>query len=252
MSWTPCWPTRTPSTTSWPPRSTWPTVMRRSRSFPPGRRMPRPNCRTRSTHSRRSSGAGRRRGGLADRGRPRFAHVPRVRPGQRRQRRGGPDRAGAGAGRRADESLHPVGDGGRPRLPGRVDPCERQRRRQPQVRRIRDARAVPGGLLVDYENGLVLARQNPSVDLFREQVRVGTPTVRATQRRDGSVFIRYAAADPFSPGGEDLAKASVAVRGELVVQPGPSEVKVGGCRRRSPPSRPTTTGRWPARPHCRR
>ena len=95
-----------------------------------------------------------------------------------------------------------------------------------------DASATPEqsrvALLVDYENGLVLARQNPSVDLFREQVRVGTPTVRATQRRDGSVFIRYAAADPFSPGGEDLAKASVAVRGELVVQPGPSEVKVGG------------------------
>ncbi|MCB0939540.1 MAG: hypothetical protein KDB72_04785 [Mycobacterium sp.] len=83
-------------------------------------------------------------------------------------------------------------------------------------------------LLVDYENGLVLARQNPSADLVREQVRVGTPTVRATQRQDGSVYIRYAAADPFSPGGEDLAKASVAVRGELVVQPGRSEVKVGG------------------------
>ncbi len=95
-----------------------------------------------------------------------------------------------------------------------------------------DASATPEqsrvALLVDYENGLVLARQNPSVDLFREQVRVGTPTVRVTQRRDESVFIRYAAADPFSPGGEDLAKASVAVRGELVVQPGPSEVKVGG------------------------
>ena len=83
-------------------------------------------------------------------------------------------------------------------------------------------------LLVDYENGLVLARQNPSVDLYRRQVRTGTPTVRVTQREDGTVYLRYAAADPFSPGGEDLAKASVAVRGELVVQPGPSEVKVGG------------------------
>ncbi len=83
-------------------------------------------------------------------------------------------------------------------------------------------------LLVDYENGLVLARQNPSVDIERRQVKVGTPTVRVTQRQDGAVYLRYAAADPFSPGGEDFAKAAVAVRGELVVQPGPSEVKVGG------------------------
>lgn len=83
-------------------------------------------------------------------------------------------------------------------------------------------------LLVDYENGLVLARQNPSVDIERRQARAGTPSVVAAQRPDGSVYIRYVAADPFSPGGEALGKATVAVRGELVMQPGPSEVRVGG------------------------
>ncbi|MCI4673519.1 hypothetical protein [Candidatus Mycolicibacterium alkanivorans] len=83
-------------------------------------------------------------------------------------------------------------------------------------------------LLVDYENGLVLARQNPSVDVELRQAKAGTPTVGVAQRPDGSLYIRYVAADPFSPGGEGLGKATVAVRGELAVQPGPIMVSVGG------------------------
>ncbi len=88
-----------------------------------------------------------------------------------------------------------------------------------------DARVA---LYVDYDNGLVLARQNPSVNFSERRVQAGTPSVVAAQRPDGSVYLRYAAADPFSPGGEEVAKATVAVQGELALQPGPSGVRVGG------------------------
>ncbi|PQM45755.1 hypothetical protein C1Y40_04081 [Mycobacterium talmoniae] len=81
---------------------------------------------------------------------------------------------------------------------------------------------------VDYENGLVVVRQNPSVNLTTGQVRAGTPTVKVAQRRDGSVYLRYAAADPFSPGGETLAKNTLCVEGELVVQPGAATPRIGG------------------------
>ncbi|OHV05314.1 hypothetical protein [Mycobacterium talmoniae] len=81
---------------------------------------------------------------------------------------------------------------------------------------------------VDYENGLVVVRQNPSVNLTTGQVRAGTPTVKVAQRRDGSVYLRYQAADPFSPGGETLAKNTLCVQGELVVQPGAATPRLGG------------------------
>ncbi len=81
---------------------------------------------------------------------------------------------------------------------------------------------------VDYENGLVVARQNPSVNLSTGQVKAGTPNVRVGQRRDGSVSIGYAAADPFSPGGEQLAKNTLCVQGQLTVQPGSPVPGVGG------------------------
>lgn len=82
--------------------------------------------------------------------------------------------------------------------------------------------------LIDYENGLVLFRQNPSVNRDTGEVKAGNPNVNVIQGQDGSVYMRYSAADPFAPGGEDLAKATVAVQGELVVQPGVQAPKVGG------------------------
>lgn len=81
---------------------------------------------------------------------------------------------------------------------------------------------------IDYENGVVVARQNPSVNLTTGQVRTGTPTVKVAQRRDGSVYVDYAAADPFSPGGEGLAKETVCVQGSFVVQPGAEAPRIGG------------------------
>lgn len=83
-------------------------------------------------------------------------------------------------------------------------------------------------LETDYENGVVIARQNPSVNLSTGQVKTGTPSVKVAQRRDGSVYIGYAAADPFSPGGEALAKEAMCVKGNIVVQPGADTPRMGG------------------------
>ncbi|MDH6196413.1 hypothetical protein M2272_003056 [Mycobacterium frederiksbergense] len=82
---------------------------------------------------------------------------------------------------------------------------------------------------VDYENGLVTVRQNPSVNLATGEVKPGTPDVAVTQKPDGGVLIKYNAADPFSPGGQGLAKAlNYSVNGEIAVQPGTSGPSVGG------------------------
>lgn len=80
-----------------------------------------------------------------------------------------------------------------------------------------DSRVV---LFVDYDNGLVIARQNPSVDTSGNGVKVGTPQINVSQNPNGSVKIDYKAVDPFSPGGEDIAMSSPwTVNGELVIKP---------------------------------
>ena len=84
-------------------------------------------------------------------------------------------------------------------------------------------------ITVDYENGILVARQNPSVDEKTGQVRVGTPTVSAVQKRDGSVLFNYSAADPFSPGGEGLAKlTTLDVNGAIAIEPTADGPRVGG------------------------
>ncbi len=84
-------------------------------------------------------------------------------------------------------------------------------------------------ITVDYENGILVARQNPSVDEKTGQVRVGTPTVSAVQKRDGSVLVNYSAADPFSPGGEGLAKlTTLDVNGAIAIEPTADGPRVGG------------------------
>ena len=89
-----------------------------------------------------------------------------------------------------------------------------------------DSRVV---LFVDYDNGLVIARQNPSVDTGGGGVKVGTPQINVSQNPNGSVKIDYRAVDPFSPGGEDVALASPwAVNGELVIKPTADGPVAGG------------------------
>jgi hypothetical protein len=82
---------------------------------------------------------------------------------------------------------------------------------------------------VDYENGVVVTRQNPSVDTATGEARTGTPTVGVAQRPDGSVYLSYEAVDPFSPGGESVGKLSPwSVNGDIVIQPTDAGPVVGG------------------------
>nr|WP_255497180.1 MULTISPECIES: hypothetical protein [unclassified Mycolicibacterium] len=84
-------------------------------------------------------------------------------------------------------------------------------------------------IYTDFENGLVVARQNPSINADTGQVRTGTPDVSAVQQSNGSVLIRYNAADPFSPGGETPAKAiPFSVNGILGISPGVGGPHAGG------------------------
>lgn len=69
---------------------------------------------------------------------------------------------------------------------------------------------------VDYENGLIITRQNPSVTASGE-VKVGEPEVQASQLSNGSVLIQYDAANPFAPPGSGVTGHTV--NGELVISP---------------------------------
>jgi hypothetical protein len=92
---------------------------------------------------------------------------------------------------------------------------------------------------IDYENGLVVMRQNPSViqnpDGSSGQVKVAAPTGSVKQLADGSVRIRYDAANPFAPGvAKDptgpMAGHTATVNGDLVFTPGADGVTVNGTR----------------------
>lgn len=84
-------------------------------------------------------------------------------------------------------------------------------------------------IYTDFENGVIVARQNPSINADTGQVRPGTPSIGAVQTSDGGVLIQYNAADPFSPGGESLAKGSgISVNGTLGIMPSESGPTVGG------------------------
>ena len=84
-------------------------------------------------------------------------------------------------------------------------------------------------IYTDFENGIVVARQNPSVNADTGQVRTGSPSIEAVQQSNGSVLIHYNAADPFSPGGESPAKAStISVNGTLGIAPSATGPRIGG------------------------
>lgn len=92
---------------------------------------------------------------------------------------------------------------------------------------------------IDYENGLVILRQNPSVEETPSgapgTVKVGTPKGTVTQLADGSVRIKYDAGNPFAPSISadphgPLTGHTVTVNGDLVFTPGPEGVQVNGTR----------------------
>lgn len=96
---------------------------------------------------------------------------------------------------------------------------------------------------IDYENGIVVLRQNPSVEENSTggpgPVKVGIPKGSVTQLPDGSVRIKYDAGNPFAPGISadpkgPLMDHTVTVNGDLVFTPGPEGVQVNGTRSNYP------------------
>lgn len=92
---------------------------------------------------------------------------------------------------------------------------------------------------IDYDNGVVVIRQNPSIEQTANggpgQVKVSVPQSSVTQTPDGALRIRYSAANPFAP---DIAKNPPfpitdhpwTVNGDLVFTPGDNGVHVDGTR----------------------
>lgn len=96
---------------------------------------------------------------------------------------------------------------------------------------------------VDYENGLVVVRQNPSIELDASggpgQVKVGVPEALVQQTSDGAVRIKYDAGNPFAP---DIARNPPwpltdnpwTVNGDLVFTPTNDGIQVSGTRTNYP------------------
>ncbi|WP_280422347.1 hypothetical protein [Nocardia carnea] len=92
---------------------------------------------------------------------------------------------------------------------------------------------------IDYENGIVVMRQNPTVaqndDGGYGDVKVATPEGRVWQNEDGSVRVKYSAANPFAPPGSgSLGDNPVTVNGDLVFTPTGNGVEVNGTRTNYP------------------
>jgi len=92
---------------------------------------------------------------------------------------------------------------------------------------------------IDFENGLVVMRQNPSIEQTPTgapgSVRTGTPRGTVSQSADGSVRITYDAGNPFAPGfatdpNGPMAGHQVTVNGDLAFTPGPHGIQIGGTR----------------------
>lgn len=93
---------------------------------------------------------------------------------------------------------------------------------------------------IDYDNGLVVMRQNPSTVINPEtsglgETKVGVPTGTVTQTADGAVRVQYDSANPFAPGvahdPDGLMQGhTVTVNGDLVFAPGVDGVQVNGTR----------------------
>ncbi|OBK84807.1 DUF4226 domain-containing protein [Mycolicibacter sinensis] len=92
---------------------------------------------------------------------------------------------------------------------------------------------------IDYDNGIVVMRQNPSVAVNSDgspgQVKCGVPQGSIMQAPDGSVRIKYDAGNPLVPGlatdrNGPLNDHRLSVNGDLVFTPGSGGVHVDGTR----------------------
>ncbi|MGJ6122819.1 hypothetical protein QN239_09595 [Mycolicibacterium sp. Y3] len=97
-----------------------------------------------------------------------------------------------------------------------------------------DSNALPDRsrvtFLIDYENGIVVARQNPSIKLDDGSVLSGHPDISVGQESNGNIHIKFNAADPFTPVlGENTKVLGVSVNGDLFYQPtADGGIRVGG------------------------
>lgn len=92
---------------------------------------------------------------------------------------------------------------------------------------------------IDYENGIVVLRQNPSVEETPTggpgEVRVGVPKGNVSQLSNGSVRVKYDAGNPFAPGftadpNGPLEGHTITVNGDLVFTPGLNGIQINGTR----------------------
>ncbi|MFB7724425.1 hypothetical protein [Nocardia sp. NPDC056100] len=89
---------------------------------------------------------------------------------------------------------------------------------------------------VDYENGVVVMRQNPSVTnpyLGDPEAKVAEPQADVWQAGDGSVRVQYRCKNPFAAP-DALDPWDHSVNGDLVFSPGSDGVSVNGIRTNYP------------------
>lgn len=71
---------------------------------------------------------------------------------------------------------------------------------------------------VDYDNGVVIARQNPTVTTDNsDRPRAGTPKIEVNEKPDGTLSIGYNATDTFQP--EIATKMGIDVEGDITLTP---------------------------------
>ncbi|ADG96582.1 conserved hypothetical protein [Segniliparus rotundus DSM 44985] len=88
-----------------------------------------------------------------------------------------------------------------------------------------DPRQTRVSLYIDYENGVVAARQNPSVDI-QGKTEVQDPVIDVQQTTDGRVRIHYDATNPLAPFFSHAAGLSV--NGEITLTPTANGVHIDG------------------------
>ncbi|ADG97128.1 hypothetical protein Srot_0646 [Segniliparus rotundus DSM 44985] len=88
-----------------------------------------------------------------------------------------------------------------------------------------DPRETRVSLYIDYENGVVAARQNPSVDI-QGNTQVQDPTVNVSQTADGRLRIQYDATNPLAPSPSHALGLSV--NGDIMLTPTANGVHIDG------------------------
>ncbi|MEE6167934.1 MULTISPECIES: WXG100 family type VII secretion target [unclassified Mycolicibacterium] len=96
-----------------------------------------------------------------------------------------------------------------------------------------DPNALPehsrGSVIIDYDNGIVVTRQNPSVSQESGNVAVAKPHISVVQAADGTLDVRYDMADGFIPGGATTGGLVMHnVAGEIAIKPTDTGFRLGG------------------------